>query len=206
MHFDARAAKQLTTGQYFTISDCPGLRLEASLTRRSWIYRYKSPVDQLMKRVKIGEWPAMSVGAAMVAWERLRAERMDGVDAAGVKKAERDAERREAARLAEVERTAKLTVGRVCNDYLVKHVEKNRQTKGAKEVRRMFATMLGPLADMEAAAVTRTHAFDLINSFVHIPVQASKLRAEMGAAWDFALDAGRLPPSSPNWWPRPKPR
>ncbi len=200
MQFDARAARQMSTGQYFTISDCPGLRLKASATGRSWIYRYKSPVDERMRQVKIGEWPAMSVAAAIVAWEKLREERMSGADAAGAKKAERDAGRRESERLAAAERLTLLTVERVCNDYLVERVEKSRNAKGAKEVRRMFATMLGSVAEMEAATLTRAHAFDLINSFVHIPVQASKLRAEMGAAWDFALDAGRLPPSSPNWW------
>ncbi len=26
------------------------------------------------------------------------------------------------------------------------------------------------------------------------------MRAELGAAWDYALDAGRLPESAPNWW------
>ncbi|MES2787660.1 MAG: integrase family protein [Pseudomonadota bacterium] len=200
MQFDARAAKLLTAGQHFTITDCPGLRLEVSATRRAWIYRYKSPVDKRMRQVKIGEWPAMSPAAAQVAWEGLRTQRDAGTDLAAEKQSARTTARAEAVAVVERKRAAALTVGRVCDEYLVERVEKNRGEKGAKEVRRMFATMLGELADVPAATLTRSQAFDLISAYTHIPVQAAKLRCEMGAAWDYSLDAGRLPESAPNWW------
>jgi integrase len=200
MQFDARAAKLLTAGQHFTITDCPGLRLVARATRRTWIYRYKSPVDGGMRQTKIGDWPAMSLAAAVVQWERLRAERDAGVDLAFERQAARASARVTAVEDQERKRAATLTVARVCNDYLVERVEKNRAAKGAKEVRRMFDTMLGPLAGEPAATLTRAQAFDLLASFAHIPVQAGKLRAELGAAWDYSLDAGRLPESAPNWW------
>jgi integrase len=64
----------------------------------------------------------------------------------------------------------------------------------------MFDTMLGDFGALVAADVTRTQAFDLIQSFASTPVVASKLRAELGGAWDYALDAGRLPDNTPNWW------
>ena len=200
MQFDARTAKLLSPGQHFTISDCPGLRLEASTARRSWIYRYKSPVDARMRQVKLGEWPAMSPAAAQVAWEKARADRDAGVDLSAVNKAARTADR--AATLAEKdkERNGVLTVGRVFEEYLVERVEKNRAKKGAAEIRRMFNTMLGETASIEAAALTRKQAFDLISRYLDVPVQAAKLRAEMGAAWDYSHDAGRLPESAPNWW------
>ncbi|MDN4040149.1 integrase arm-type DNA-binding domain-containing protein [Massilia sp. YIM B02443] len=66
MHFDARAAKLLQPSQHFTISDCQGLRLEVSTKSRSWIYRYKSPVDQRMRQVKIGTWSERSAARAEV--------------------------------------------------------------------------------------------------------------------------------------------
>jgi len=200
MKFDAKAAKQLPAGQHFNIPDCPGLRLQASGTRRSWIYRYKSPVDGRMRRLKIGEWPAMSLAAAIFNWETLRAERDSGVDLAAEKQSARASKRAAAAVDQERQRSGTMTVARLCNEYLVERVEKNRTEKGAKEVGRMFATMLSDLAGIPAASLTRSQAFDLISSYLHIPVQAAKLRAEMGAAWDFSLDAGRLPESAPNWW------
>jgi integrase len=56
------------------------------------------------------------------------------------------------------------------------------------------------VADEPAATLTRSQAFDLLELHAGIPVQAAKLRTELGAAWDYALDAGRLPDSAPNWW------
>lgn len=200
MQFDARAAKLLAAGQHFTITDCPGLRLEASTTRRSWIYRYKSPVDGKMRQVKLGEWPAMSPAVAHVTWEKARAERDAGTDLSHVNKAARSSERAAVDQARDKKRNGVLTLGRVANNYLVERVEKSRSEKGAKEVRRMFATMLGDSADIEAATLTRSEAFDLINQYLDVPVQAAKLRAELGAAWDYSLDAGRLSETAPNWW------
>ncbi len=200
MDFDARKAKLLEPGQHFTISDCPGLRLLATATRRSWIYRYKSPVTKLMRQVKLGEWPAMSPAKAEVAWEDARTARDAGTDLSADKQAAREVVRAAAGAALERKRSAALTVAKLCDDYLVERVEQSRASKGAKEVRRMFATMLGDLADVPAATITRSQAFDLISSHAGIPVQARKLKAEMGAAWDYSLDAGRLPESAPNWW------
>lgn len=65
----------------------------------------------------------------------------------------------------------------------------------------MFDKMLGALADVPATQVARAQAFELIKSLAErAPVQAGKLRAELGAAWDYAYDAGKLSPEVPNWW------
>lgn len=86
-----------------------------------------------------------------------------------------------------------LTVRRMADMYVAGHLSRSRGEKSVKEVSRMFETMLVEFGDMPAAEVSRSHAFDLIESVAHIPVQAAKLRAELGAAWDYAHDAGRLP-------------
>ena len=80
MQFDARAAKLLTPGAHIMVDGCQGLRLEASASKRSWIYRFKSPVDGRMRQKKIGEWPAVSLAKAAVAWEALRDQRNAGTD------------------------------------------------------------------------------------------------------------------------------
>lgn len=65
----------------------------------------------------------------------------------------------------------------------------------------MFNTMLGDMADLPSTAITRAMAFDLIQKYAAIlPVQAGKLRCELGAAWDYAMDTGRLPEAAVNWW------
>ncbi|MEH6436674.1 tyrosine-type recombinase/integrase [Massilia sp. DD77] len=199
MQFDAKAAKLLQPGQHFTISDCPGLRLEATASTRSWTYRYKSPVDSRMRQVKIGTWPAMSYHSAVVAWEKLRDIRSSGEDPSDQRRAARQAEQaeREAQREAA---SKKVTIRRICDQYLDEHVDPRRQEKGAKEVRRLFNVHLGELADLDPSKLTRAQAFDLLQGMIDTPVLASNLRRELGAAWDHALDAGRLDENVPNWW------
>ena len=201
MTFDARTIKLLPAGQHLTSPDFPGLRLEASAQYRTWIYRYKSPIDGRMRQAKIGRWPAMSLHAAVARWEELRATREAGADPALEVKQAR-AEKRQAdaaAKTAQVQ--AAYTVADLCADYYEGYVRLSRAKKGADEVRRMFDTMLGPCGTMAATEVTRSHAFDLIQSYAATaPVQAKKLRSELGAAWDYASDAGRLPDTVPNWW------
>lgn len=200
MEFDARAAKLLLPKQHITIEGHPGLRLEASQSRRTWTYRYKSPVDDRMRQIKIGHWPATSLPAAIVAWEELRLQRDNGADPALEAKSARLKAAEQKAAVKERKGAGVRTVRQVCNYYLHGHIKPNRNTKGADEVERTFNTMLGNVGDMDAVDVTRSVAFDLIHSFSHIPVQAGYLRRELGAAWDYALDAGKLPEDTPNWW------
>jgi hypothetical protein len=202
MQFDARAAKLLEPGQHFIISDCQGLRLEATATARSWTYRYKSPLNGRMRQVKIGSWPKMSAPAAIVEWEKLRDIRAAGRDPAEEKKTERlqDAEAKVRARAAAVRR---LTVRALCDIYLEGHVDRHRKPKGAAEVRRLLGRMLDEhpeFAVLEPAGVTRAIAFDLLQAYLATPVLAGNLRGELGAAWDYGLDAGRLDENVPNWW------
>jgi len=200
MQFDARAAKALQPGAHLTIDGCSGLRLEATTQRRAWTFRYRSPVDGRMRQVQLGLWPAMSFPAAATEWEKLKQQRDAGVDLALTKREARHAERAAAELAKEVEADRGYTVAMVCSDYLAGHVERVRKPKGAAELKRMFNTMLGPIAAETASTLTRRQCFDLLELWQNIPVQAGKLRAELGAAWDYALDAGRLPESTPNWW------
>lgn len=200
MTFDARAAKLLEAGQHFTIDECSGLRLRATASTRSWIYRYKSPVDGKMRQSKIGEWPAMSISAAIAEWEKLRIARGTGVDLSAVKKQAAADVRAVAAEKREQAKAAKLTVRRLCMLYYEGHVVGARKEKGAAEVKRIFDTMLGDFGDMPVTEVTRSAAFELLESYLHIPVQCMRIRCELGAAWEYGLDSGRVPDSVPNWW------
>lgn len=202
MQFDARAAKLLQPGQHFTISDCQGLRLEVSTKGRSWIYRYKSPLDQRMRQVKIGSWPEMSPARAEVEWEMLRDARAAGRDPANERRTEREQERqlRDQARDAAVRRNS---VRGVWTSYLEGHIEVQRKPKGIAETKRTVEKVLTEhpdFADMDAAKVTRAIAFDILQAYIQTPVQAARIRLELGAAWEYAHDSGRLDPEVPNWW------
>lgn len=192
MHFDARAAKLLKPGEHIIVDASPGLRLVATATRRTWTYRYKSPVDGRMRQVALGQWPAMSVAAATVAWEAARSRRDAGEDLASTRRAARVVRDKPAAR--------EYTVRVLCDDYLAGHVKVHRKPKGYAEVKRLFDRLLGPLESLAPEAVTRGVAFDYLEGLASTPVTAANMRAELGAAWEYALDAARLDENVPNWW------
>jgi integrase len=188
--FDARQAKQIPPGDHITIDGFPGLRLQATETRRSWTYRYKSPVDDRMRQIKLGEWPAMSYAAAIAEWEKLRSARDAGGDPAAAKRVGKEP----------ATTPSDYTVRRLCGDYLTGHVERHRKAKGADIIRRTFANKLAAIGHLPAETITRKQAFDLLESCAGTPALAKTLRSALGAAWDYALDAGRIPENSPNWW------
>jgi integrase len=200
MTFDARKAKLLAPGEHIIIEHCLGLRLTASSAGRAWIYRFKSPIDGRMRQIKLGQWPAMSLMVAMSEWERLRQVRERGGDPAQEKKTVRAVVKAQAEQLRLEKKNAVYTVRRLCDDYLDGHIARNRNPKGEKEVRRLLARMIDLIADVPAASLTRAQAFDQLDTHLDTPVLCLQLRAELGAAWDYALDAGRLTDNTPNWW------
>lgn len=196
MPFDAREAKLLPAGQHITLQEHPGLRLVATATRRSWIYRYKSPVDGGMRQVKLGEWPAMSYPAAAVEWEKRRDVRDSGVDL----QLQKRAARREARAAAAAEKVKPYTVADLVQDYLAGHIDLHRKPKGRAEVRRVLEAHATPIAERPAALLLRSEAYDLLQGLTDRPVLMGTVRQELGAAYDYGLDAGRLPENTPNWW------
>lgn len=200
MQFDAREAKQLAPGAHIIMDDYPGLRLKATEAGKAWIYRYKSPIDSKMRQIKIGTWPAMSFPAAIVSWEALKRERDAGKDPAAEKRAGRVVEKAALVEAKEDARLEALTVGKICWGYHAGYVKSRRKEKSAAEVAQLFRSMLGDLEHVPAVSVTRSTAFDFLEGLMDRPVQGARLRGELGAAWDYALDAGRLPDDTPNWW------
>lgn len=196
MPFDARAAKQLQPGEHITLQEHPGLRLVASTAKRSWIYRYKSPIDSGMRQVKLGEWPAMGYPQAAVAWEAQRDQRNAGADPQLVKKAARRQKRDAVV----AEKTKPYTVHDLVQDYLSGHIDLKRKPKGRTEVRRLLEAETASVADKPAALLLRSEAYDLVQGLLDRPVLAAQVRQELGAAWDYGLDSGRLPENTPNWW------
>lgn len=188
MFFDARAAKLLQPGQHMVIDGCPGLRLVVSSSRKTWIYRYKA-ADSRMKQVAIGQWPAVSVQAAAAKWQALRGQRGDGVDPGQ--------QRRESAA------PKAYTVRQLVRDYIDGHLASNRKEAGLLAAQRALAKLLDDSPDFAARPaqdIKRADAFNVLDARKATPTAAAKLRSLLGAAWDYALDAGRLDGDVPNWW------
>ena len=68
------------------------------------------------------------------------------------------------------------------------------------EANRLLATEIEPIAKTLVVDVTRKAAFGLVDAKRDKPVVASSLRRILGAVWDRALDADRIPFDTPNWW------
>lgn len=196
MTFDARRARQLKAGEHLTVEHCPGLRLIATRSGRTWTYRFKSPVDQRVRQVRLGAWPALSLQEAIGRWSEARKERDDGVDLAIVRRKTRQEQR-----AAKPTRAAGVcTVRTLVNDYVIHELRGRRKDRGTNEVQRMFDTMLDEIAALPAADIGRAEAYSLVESYRDIPVQAGKLKSELRAAWAYGLDCGLLPAQTPNWW------
>lgn len=142
-----------------------------------------------MRQIKLGQWPAMSLPEAVTRWQELKDERSKGLDPAKDKR-----EKRMAAR------ASVYTVGHAVEDYIAGHLAMNRSPAGAKAVSARLRSATADLANDPAAGITRRTAFDLIAGLADRPVLAKSVRNELGAAWDLALDAGKLPENIPNWW------
>lgn len=198
MSFNARRAKSLEPGEHIIVDHAPGLRLVATATRRTWTYRYKSPVDGAMRQIAMGQWPEMSYPSALAVWEQLKRRRDAGEDLAR--------EKRRAAAVAQARsdvrgRDGIYTVRQLIEDYLQGHVERHRKPKGSAEARRLLVNYTTKIHALQPADVGRSMAFSLLEGVaVKTPVLANSLRSELGAAWDYALDAGRVPEETPNWW------
>lgn len=190
--FDARAAKALEGGNHLTVDGAPGLRLVANGALRTWTYRYRSPVHGNLRQIRLGHWPALGLPAALAAWERARAQRDAGVDPAD--------EKRQRRRQATVDAHAvAYTARKACTEYL-KTYKGEVAAKTYAEAKRLLERELGELDERPAAEVTRAEAFDLLDAMRDRPVVAARLRQLLGAVWDRALDSGKLPAETPNWW------
>lgn len=196
MHFDARAAKLLQPGQHLVVDGCPGLRLVASATTKTWTYRYKA-ADGRMKQVAFGHWPAVPVSAAAAQWQALRDQRGAGIDPGQAKREAKQAEKSFSSE------PAVYAVRDLVADYITGHLLPNRNPDGAESARRALVRMLDEdpdFAAMPAESVSRSHAFNVLDARKEFPMKTAKLKSLIGAAWDYALDAGRVDGNTPNWW------
>ncbi len=197
MVFDARRAKALEPGAHIIVDEAPGLRLVASNTRKTWTYRFKSPLDGRMRQVAMGQWPAMSYPAALGKWDELRQQREAGQDPVKEKRLSTATIRRSRTREAD-----EYLVANLLDDYLEGHVKRNRKLKGYTETARLLSHLYtASIRGLPPAAVKRVHAFELLEALgERAPVLANSLRTELGAAWEYAQDAGRIAEDVPNWW------
>lgn len=189
MYFDARTARQLRPGEHMIVDGCPGLRLVAAPKWKSWVYRYKDPAGR-MRQMAFGRWPDVSAAEAVARWQAMRDGRAAGADPVAMK------------RQARAVVQPGVTVADMLREYLRDVLAGSRSEASYRAADRAVARLLAEDPAFGAAApdsITRARAFDLLAARAGTPTAAAKLRSLLGAAWDHALDAGRIA-DAPNWW------
>lgn len=163
---------------------------------KSWISRWKTPVDNRMRQIKIGEWPAVAFPSAVAEWEGLRKLRDAGRDPS----LERKAKRQEQKVQAVVAKEGAYTVAKLVEDYISGYVVHHRIPANAKALASRLRRGIKPIASLEPVDVTRSVAFVLIQGLADRPVMAGSVKQELGAAREYAYDSGKLREDVPNWW------
>lgn len=203
MELDAKAIKELPVGEDVLIPECRGLRLSISKTRRSWIYRYKSPVDGKMRQVLIGHFPHCNYQRAVAKWIELRDAREDGDDPSLSKKKARADARQSALDQVRQAKVDAFTVREMCDAYLEEHILSSRTSQGYDYVKNLFKGNLADLADVPVSQVTRAMAYEKIKHIADVkkaPVVAKNLMLELAAAMAHLQESETLPTELPNWW------
>tara|TARA_R110000822_G_scaffold43421_1_gene117223 strand:+ start:444 stop:1739 length:1296 start_codon:yes stop_codon:yes gene_type:complete len=190
--FDARLAKLLKPQEVLLVHGYPGLRLLATATKKTWTYRFKKSGTTQIKQQKIGSWPQISVDEAKALWQKLLDRRDAGEDIISTKKIEKLAIKSKP--------DAGYSLGQLIEDYSVGHLNKMRDATGAANAKALMVNSLKLFSDLPATEVNRRFVFDLIESLSSTPSVAKKVKSEMGAAFELALNAGRIDPSFPNWF------
>ncbi|MCP1572435.1 hypothetical protein J2S30_000814 [Herbaspirillum rubrisubalbicans] len=93
-----------------------------------------------------------------------------------------------------------LTVQQIGMRYYEGHVRQRWGERGAREVWRIFARTLGEFGQVAAHEINEDSAGTFLSTFLDRPIQGSITRRELGAAWDYAIKQGWLPPDTVNVW------
>lgn len=196
MFFDARAAKLLKPGEHLNVMGCSGLRLAATNTTKTWTYRYKDPGSGLMKKTRLGHWPAMPAASAAAKWQELRDARATGESPQELQRADRVGP--VAAPVDDV-----YSVRSLVGDYITGDLVKSRKEAGAKAAQRILERFLQAAPELASKPIeqtTRAECFDALEALQDTPTVAAKLRSLLGSAWEYGLDSGRIGGDTPNWW------
>ena len=194
MIFDPRIAKILQPGKHMLVSGCPGLRLVASKTSKTWTYRYEAVQTKQMKQVTLGRWPGTSVQTAMGEWQTLRNQRAGGVVPITKRKA--------AIQFSKEAVASKYSVNQLVSDYYNERIDGNHTPNSAKAVKRMLDSVADTIGIVSAKDIDRPATHGFLTSKLNTPTIAAKTRSLMAAATDHALDSGKLDSSIPNHWRR----
>ncbi|HCE3205034.1 TPA: DUF4102 domain-containing protein, partial [Vibrio parahaemolyticus] len=170
------------------VGEYRGLRVNVGKTgRKTFTYRYRSPVNNKITQAKLGTYPDMSLEQARVELKHLKAIR----DAGKCPKRELEKQKLLETQAKESDRYAKINVKNLVDNYLKGYIEgsSNRKPKGQKEARRtLYKDVVKPIGSKLAIDLTRKDISDLVMGIVErgANVQAGYVLRELTSAYRYA--------------------
>lgn len=189
------------------IGENEGLRVYKGKTGlTSFIYRYRSPIDNSLKKMKIGTFPEMSLAEARIELQKLKTQRRNGIcPSTNVKQLKIEVQNRIQVEKERVE-IQKFTVKDLIELYLTNVIEDrfvedartgsnkiikgSRKPKGQDETRRtLYGDAVKVLGHLPAENITRKDIVQMISKIVErgAKVQAGRVLSELTLAYEYAI-------------------
>lgn len=209
----AKAIEKMKNDSYKAdIGENEGLRVYKGKTGlTSFIYRYRSPIDNSLKKMKIGTFPELSLAEARIELQKLKAQRRSGICPSTYAKEEKLERLTKLQAEKEKEELHKFTVKDLIELYLTNVIEDryvedprsglkklirgSRKKKGQDETRRtLYGDAVRVLGYLPAEQITRKEVVQLISDIVArgANVQAGRVLSELTLAYEYAIGLERF--------------
>jgi len=203
----ARAIDKMKSGasDLSDIGENSGLRISCGTTgKKSFFYRYRSPLNNQITQIKLGTYPEMSLAEARVELRRLKIERRAGI----CPKQKMEQTKKEAKALFDAQSVIleRITLRDMVEKYLseviedryvkdprtgdMKKVEGARKPKGQDETRRtIYGDAVRVLGDFLAEDITRKDVVSMIKAIIDrgAKVQAGRVLSELSSAYEYSI-------------------
>jgi integrase len=204
----AKAIEKMKNDSYKAdIGENEGLRVYKGKTGlTSFIYRYRSPIDNSLKKMKIGTFPELSLAEARIKLQKLKAQRRSGICPSTYAKEEKLERLTKLQAEKEKEELHKFTVKDLIELYLTNVIEDryvedprsglkklirgSRKKKGQDETRRtLYGDAVKVLGHLPAEKITRKDIVQLVSDIVArgANVQAGRVLSELTLAYEYAI-------------------
>lgn len=202
----ARAIEKMKPETFLVdIGENEGLRVNKGKTGlTSFSYRFRSPIDNSLKKVKIGTYPDMSLAEARVELQKMKIKRRAGICPSQELKDQKEQKKIEQEKRDET--NAQFTVKELIDLYLTNVIEDRyvldsktgtkklilgaRKRKGQDEARRtLYGDAVRVLGHIAADQVTRKDVVNMISKIIErgANVQAGRVLAELTLAYDYSI-------------------
>ncbi|MCT9166205.1 integrase [Acinetobacter baumannii] len=197
------------------IGEYSGLRVTCGKTGlKSFVYRYRSPIDNSLKKITLGNYPNMSLAEARVELQRLKLLRLQGICPVSERKKEKHISKQKVEseniiRSLTLKNVVDLYLTEVIEDRVIidqrtgakKTIEGSRTLKGQQEARRtLYVDAVAKLGNRAAEGLVRKDIVELIKGIIDrgAQVQAGRVLSELIAAYDYAIGLDYFPENFAN--------